>query len=128
MSVVWHGRYPSYFEDARVAFGEHYDMGYSHLIENRIPAPIKQMHIDYLGPLRFGQHCTITAWLHWSEAAKMNFSYTVHDDSGILVTTGYTVQLFVSPEGEVLLEQPGFYAAFCQKWKNGVFGKQENRP
>lgn len=125
MGVVWHGRYPSYFEDARVAFGERYGIAYSLLIERRMPAPIKQMHVDYLWPLRFGQSCTITAELHWSEAARMNYSYTVHDDSGLLVTTGYTVQLFVSAGGDVLLEQPDFYAELCARWKAGDFGDRQ---
>jgi acyl-CoA thioester hydrolase len=28
LGIVWHGRYPGYFEDARTALGAAYDVGY----------------------------------------------------------------------------------------------------
>jgi len=120
MGIVWHGRYPSYFEDARVALGEHFGIGYSACAREKIPAPVKQMYIDYSVPLHFGQVCTITVRLYWSEAARMNYSYIIHDDGGVRTTTGYTVQMFISQTGEFLMAQPKFYADFCQRWKNGT--------
>ena len=29
LGFVWHGRYPSFFEDARTALGDKYDIGYN---------------------------------------------------------------------------------------------------
>lgn len=121
MRVVWHGRYPSYLEDVRVAFGDHFGIGYSTLIQEQTPAPVRQMFLEYLAPLRFGQTCTISIQLHWSDAARMNYTYTIHDDEGVLTTTGFTVQMFISSTGQFLLDQPDFYAEFCNKWKNGEF-------
>lgn len=119
MGIVWHGRYPSYLEDARVAFGKRFGIGYDRLIAEQTPAPIKQMYINYIAPLRFGTLCRITARLHWSASARMNMSYALHDSAGLLCADGFTVQLFTTMDGELLLEQPDFYAAFCQKWIAG---------
>ncbi|NLY42279.1 MAG: hypothetical protein GX055_11765 [Desulfovibrionales bacterium] len=65
--------------------------------------------------------CTITAWLHWSESARINFAYTITNERQQIVTTGYTVQLFLNAQGELLMEQPAFFAAFCEQWKSGAF-------
>jgi acyl-CoA thioester hydrolase len=119
MGVVWHGRYPSYFEDARVALGAHYGIGYDVLMRERTPAPVRQLHIEYLAPLRFGRRCRITAALHWSGAARMNTAYTVRTADDGLCASGYSVQLFTDAAGELLLEQPAFYAAFCRRWRRG---------
>jgi len=119
LNVVWHGRYPSYFEDARVAFGATYNLGYIDFYQARLVVPIKQMSFDYVQPLRFAQTCRITATLHWSEAARLNFSYAITDLSGAVLTTGYTVQLFLNTDMELFMVKPDFYANFCSLWKNG---------
>lgn len=121
MGILWHGRYPSYLEDARVAFGAHYGIGYTALMEAQIPAPVKQMYVEYITPLKFGQICIITTTLHWSEAARMNYAYTLCNENGVRHADAYTVQLFTTLKGELLLEQPKFYHDFCLKWKAGDY-------
>ena len=64
LAIVWHGRYASYFEDARTALGERYGIGYLALYEHGILAPIKQLHLDYNRPLRFQEECFVEAVLH----------------------------------------------------------------
>jgi acyl-CoA thioester hydrolase len=119
LNVVWHGRYPSYFEDARVAFGDAYNLSYLDFYKAGLVVFIKQMAFDYVQPLRFAQTCRITATLHWSEAARLNFSYVITDLSGTVLTTGYTVQLFLNTDMELFMVKPDFYANFCSLWKNG---------
>ncbi|MDR2726548.1 MAG: acyl-CoA thioesterase [Deltaproteobacteria bacterium] len=119
LGMVWHGHYPSYFEDARVALGDAYGVGYMDLLNAKIITPVKQMGIDYMIPLRFPQKCRITATLHWTDAAKINLSYMIHDCSGALLTTGYTVQLFIAADQTLCMVKPDFYQNFCQLWENG---------
>lgn len=121
LRVVWHGRYPSYFEDARIAFGERYGLKYMELYDAGTITPIKQMYIDYLGPLRFGDSCRINIALHWHDAARLNFSYTIESPEGELLTTGYTVQLFLDQQGQVYMFKPDIYADFCERWRRGDF-------
>ena len=119
MGIVWHGRYPSYFEDARVALGAGFGIGYDTLMRERTPAPIKQLFTEHFSPLRFGQSCRIDAALHWSEAARMNIAYTICAPDGILCASGYSVQLFTTGDGELLLEPPDFYREFLRAWRSG---------
>jgi acyl-CoA thioester hydrolase len=119
LRMVWHGRYPSYFEDARVALGKAYGLGYFDFYDAGLVVPVKRIFLDYAEPLRFGQRFRITANLHWTEAARLNFSYAIATLEGAMVTTGYTVQLFLDRSMELQMVWPDFYAGFCRRWKAG---------
>lgn len=119
LGIVWHGRYPSYFEDGRTAFGDRYGLSYKNFRENGVAAPVVQMHIDYRTPLRFDETITIEASLHWSEALKLNFSYRILKQDGALAASGYTVQLLTDFQGGLLLTPPEFIQEFRDKWQDG---------
>jgi acyl-CoA thioester hydrolase len=119
LNIVWHGRYPSYFEDGRVLLGEKYGLGYMDLYNQGIVSPIKQMHIDYQLPLRFGDPFTIEAILHWSDAVRLNHEFILRNAEGAVTTTGYTVQLMMDQEDNVLMVPPPFYDEFRQRWQAG---------
>lgn len=119
LGIVWHGRYPSYFEDARVAVGEKYGIGYLDIYRQGVLAPVKKMHIDYHRPLRFGESFTIEGILHWSEAARLNHEFIIRDHDGHLATSGYTVQMLMDTAENVLLLHPPFMQAFLDRWRAG---------
>jgi len=119
LGIVWHGRYPSYFEDARVALGDRHGMGYLRFHAEGVAAPIKAMHVDYRMPLRFGEAFTVEAVLHWSDAARLNHEFVIRNTTGQVTTTGYTVQMLMTPAGELLLTQPEFVREFLQRWQKG---------
>jgi len=119
MGIVWHGRYPGYFEDGRVALGHKYGISYSDFIRYRNPVPIRQLNIEYIEPLFFEDDIEIEAILHWSEAARMNFEYSIRKNNNI-ICTGYTVQLMLDQNAELLLSPPPFYLDFMERWSKGL--------
>ncbi len=119
LGMVWHGRYPSYFEDGRIVFGDSFGLQYLGFREHNIMAPIVQMHFDYQAPLRFDETITITTTLHWSEALRLNFSYEITGPDGALAASGYTVQLFTDAQGVMLLVAPPWIADFRKRWQQG---------
>ena len=121
LAIVWHGRYPSFFEDGRVALGEKYGIGYLDCHAHGVLTPIKKMHVDYSRPLRFQERFTIEAIMHWSEAARLNFEFIIRNDAGEVTTTGYTVQMMLDTEYNILLLPPPFYREFLDRWQGGEF-------
>ncbi len=119
LGIVWHGRYPSFFEDARGALGEKYGISYLDFYNNGIIAPIKKIHIDYHLPLSYPDLFSIEGILHWSDAARLDFEYIIRDSKGALLTTGYTVQLMLDPDKNLYMVLPPFYMEFCHRWKRG---------
>jgi acyl-CoA thioester hydrolase len=121
LGIVWHGRYASYFEDARSAAGERYGVGYMDFYKNGIIAPIRIMHTDFHHPLRFNEFFTIEGIFHWTEAARINIEYVIKNSGGHLCTTGYTVQVLLDKNDNLLLIPPPFYRDFREKWRAGQF-------
>ena len=120
LGMVWHGRYVSYLEDARSAFGDKYGLGYHTFCANRVVAPVVRLHIDYHSPLRLDDRVEVHAILHWSAASRLNFEYEIRRVSGTVAAAGYSVQLFTDPEGNLLLIPPDFITAFQDRWMKGL--------
>jgi len=119
LGIVWHGRYPSYFEDARVAFGGRYGIGYMDFYNRGVATPIRKLHLDYFKPLSFEDPFTIEGILHWNEAARLDFEFILRNEQDEITTTGYSVQMMMNKDGEFLLGQPPFYEEFCRRWQAG---------
>jgi acyl-CoA thioester hydrolase len=121
IGMMWHGRYPSYFEDGRIAFGDTYGLGYSTFVRHRIMAPIAQMHFDFKAPLRFDELTVIETMLHWNESMRLDFSYIIRNSSNAIAATGYTVQLLTEADGTVLFVPPDWIIRFREKWRAGFW-------
>jgi acyl-CoA thioester hydrolase len=121
LGIVWHGRYASFFEDARTAAGEKYGFGYPDFKKNEIKAPIRILHTDFLIPLKFSETFIIEGRFHWTEAVRMNIDYLIWNAAGRLTTTGYTVQVLLDQEDNLLLTPPPFFQEFREKWRSGEF-------
>jgi len=123
LGIVWHGRYASWLEDGRVAICEANGIGYMELYSRGVLAPIKKMQLDYHHPLRFGQRCTIEGRLHYSEAARINYSCTIRDEDDRVCATGCTVQLMLDSGMQLLMTPPDFYLEFLHKWREGLLSQ-----
>lgn len=119
MGILWHGHYISFFEDARVALGDALGIGYNDFFRRGITLPVRQVSVDYLSPLTYGKQYEIKARLFYSEAVRLNYDFTILDDSGRICTRGCSVQLLVDKENNLLFARPDFYESFCQNWKSG---------
>ncbi|GAB4335764.1 MAG: acyl-CoA thioesterase [Desulfobulbaceae bacterium] len=119
LRIVWHGRYVSYFEDGRVAFGRKYGLSYERFMEHRLAAPIVRLHIDYLAPLTFDERITIEATLHWCTALRLNFEFNVFRESGEQAAAGSTVQVLTDLDGTLLFVAPDWIEEFRQRWRAG---------
>ena len=125
IGMVWHGRYPSYYEDGRIAFGDQYGLAYSSFIKHHVMAPIAQMHFDFKSPLRFDETISIETSLHWNEAMRLDFSYLVKNKNNKAAATGYTVQLLTEPNGDVLFAPPHWIIEFRDKWQAGYWARKQ---
>lgn len=120
LGIVWHGRYPSYLEDARVALCDKHGIGYLDFHAQGIVTPIRMMHIDYYRPLAFKETFTVEGILHWAESARLNMEFVIRKESGEVATTGYSVQMMLDADNDILLVPPPFYRDFMDRWKGGA--------
>ena len=117
MQIVWHGNYLKYFEDGRESFGAKYNLGYLDVYKHNVMIPIVKISCDYKKPLEYGDTAIIETTFIDSEAAKILFEYKIFrksDDE--LVATGNSMQVFLTPERELLLTSPSFFVEWKKKW------------
>ncbi len=114
MRVVWHGNYLKYFEDGREAFGVEHDLDYLKIYNNGHLTPIVHSQMDYKASLRYGETGLIETKFINSPAAKIVHEYKISNaDTGQLLVTGKTIQVFMDVEGVLQLNNPSFF----EEWK-----------
>jgi len=117
MRIVWHGNYLKYFEDGREAFGLKYNLGYLDVYKHHIMIPVVRITCDFKRPLVYGDTAIVETRYVPTDAAKIVFDYTIfRNDTDEIVATGNSVQVFLTPEGELLLNSPDFYLGWKRKW------------
>ncbi|RLC26715.1 MAG: acyl-CoA thioesterase [Deltaproteobacteria bacterium] len=122
MGIVWHGRYPEYFEEGSAELGRRYGLSYKNFHEAQLRAPIVQLHIDHFKPLFLDEEFTLKASLIWNEGARLNTEYSLIKDGGDIAATGYTVQMFIDGKSsDVLIASPKILEECRRRWKNGEF-------
>ena len=121
MKIVWHGNYLKYFEDGRESFGARYALGYLDVYKHNVMIPLVRISCDFKRPLVYGDTALVETRFVNSEAAKIVFDYTVYRKRDMeVMATGSSVQVFLTPEGELLLVPPGFFTGWKKHW--GVTG------
>ncbi len=122
LGIVWHGRYPAYFEEGSEELGRLCGMTYRDFYEAGLRAPFVEMHIDYFRPLRLAEQFIIRVSLIWDDASRLNTEYCLIKDDGSIATSGYSIQLFTDAETEeVCVVSPGLLEGCRRRWRAGEF-------
>ena len=122
MGIVWYGRYSLYFEEASQELGRRCGLSFQDFYQANLRAPIVQFHIDYHQPLRLDEEFMVKAIAPWCEGAKLLTEYEIRKLDGTLVTTAYTVQMFIdSRTSEFCLATPALLERMRKRWEAGEF-------
>jgi len=117
MHIVWHGNYLKYFEDGRESFGLKHNLGYLDVYKHKVMIPIVKVSCDFKLPLEYGDTAIVETRYIPSEAAKILFEYTIYRKKDMeIAATGNSIQVFITPDGELMLTSPSFYLDWQKKW------------
>jgi acyl-CoA thioester hydrolase len=123
MNIVWHGSYALYFEDARETFGTKYGLGYLDIFNNGYYAPLVDLRFEYKKTLTYGRKARVVITYRNTQAAKIIFDYEIFDaEDNSLITTGYSIQVFLDKQYRLLWTNPPFYEEWKQK--NGLMDRK----
>ena len=118
MAIVWHGNYLKYFEDGRESFGAKYNLGYLDVHRHNVMIPIVKVTCDFKKPLVYGDTAIVETRFVCCDAAKIQFKYSIYRKSDHeVMATGTSVQVFLTPEGELILTPPQFFIDWKRKWE-----------
>ena len=92
MSVVYHGNYLKWFEEARVEYMREGGVCLNDLLNEGIVFPVVEIHVKYLKSARYDDIVLVKTYLREADRAKLVFEYeVVREATGEVLTTGKSV-------------------------------------
>lgn len=95
MAVVYHGNYAQYFEMGRVEWLRNMGVSYKWMEDNGIMLPVVSLTMNYKKPARYDDLLTIKTIFKSQNSVKIEFDYEIYNDKRELLTTGYSMLVFV---------------------------------
>lgn len=95
MGVVYHGNYAQYFEMGRVEWLRNLGVSYKWMEENGVMLPVVSLEMNYKKPARYDDLLRVKTVLKSQNSVKIEFDYEIYNEQNELLTTGYTMLVFV---------------------------------
>ncbi len=95
MGVVYHGNYAQYFEMGRVEWLRNLGVSYKWMEENGVMLPVVTLSMNYKRPAKYDDLLTIKTIFKSQTSVKIEFDYEIYNEAGELLTTGYSMLVFV---------------------------------
>ena len=95
MGVVYHGNYAQYFEMGRVEWLRNMGVSYKWMEENGVMLPVVSLSMNYKKPARYDDLLTVKTILKSQTSVKIEFDYEIYNEQKELLTTGYSMLVFV---------------------------------
>ena len=95
MGVVYHGNYAQYFEMGRVEWLRNLGVSYKWMEDNGVMLPVVSLEMNYKKPARYDDLLRVKTILKSQTSVKIEFDYEIYNESNQLLTTGYSMLVFV---------------------------------
>ncbi|MEN9326638.1 MAG: hypothetical protein RI943_1059 [Bacteroidota bacterium] len=95
MGVVYHGNYAQYFEMGRVEWLRNLGVSYKWMEENGVMLPVVSLEMIYKKPARYDDELRVKTILKSQTSVKIEFDYEIYNEQNQLLTTGYSMLVFV---------------------------------
>jgi len=95
MGVVYHGNYAQYFEMGRVEWLRNLGVSYKWMEENGVMLPVVSLKMNYKKPARYDDVLRVKTILKSQNSVKIEFDYEIYNEQNQLLTTGYSMLVFV---------------------------------
>lgn len=95
MGVVYHGNYAQYFEMGRVEWLRNLGVSYKWMEDNGVMLPVVNLSMNYKRPAKYDDLLTVKTILKSQTGVKIEFDYEIYNEKNELLTTGYSMLVFV---------------------------------
>lgn len=125
--VVWHGRYLSWFEEARNDLARSYGFTPSVLARHGYQLPVRDVSMTFKSPAGLDDEVLVGIRFHPAETAVIDFEYrVVSAEEGRLMVTGRTRQVVTRVDHELLLTYPRVIRDALDQLRQDQFNLGEN--
>ena len=95
MGVVYHGNYAQYFEMGRVEWLRNLGVSYKWMEDNGVMLPVVSLEMNYKKPAKYDDLLRVKTLLKSQTSVKIEFDYEIYNEDNQLLTTGYSMLVFV---------------------------------
>lgn len=95
MGVVYHGNYAPYFEMGRVEWLRDLGLSYKVMEEQGVMLPVVSLTMNYKRPARYDDNLKVRTIFKSLNGVKIEFDYEIYNEKEELLTTGYSMLVFV---------------------------------
>lgn len=95
MGVVYHGNYAQYFEMGRVEWLRNLGVSYKSMEEAGVMLPVVSLTMNYKKPAKYDDLLTVKTIFKNQQGVKIEFDYEIYNENNELLTTGYSMLVFV---------------------------------
>src|SRR5690606_18144291 len=96
MGVVYHGNYAVFFEMGRVEWLRNMGVSYKSMEEHGIMLPVVSLTMNYQKSAKYDDLLTVKIIFKSQTSVKIEFDYAIYNEKGELLTTGYSMLVFVN--------------------------------
>lgn len=96
MGVVYHGNYAAFLEIGRTEWLRKKGLSYKELEKNGVMLPVVSLTMNYKKPALYDDLITIKTFFKSQSGAKIEFEYEIFNENGELLTTAYSLLVFVN--------------------------------
>lgn len=118
MGYVYYGNYAMYFEVARVEAMRSAGFSYREMEENGVMMPVLESHFRYLKPGKYDELLTIKTIIPELPGVRIRFEYQVMNESGEVITEGWTTLAFLKKDSHTPTRPPGNLLALLKAFFN----------
>ena len=116
MGYVYYGNYAMYFEVARVEALRSAGFSYKEMEDEGIIMPVLELHTQFLFPGKYDDLLTIKTVISELPGIRIRFDYEVTNESGILITKGWTTLTFLNKASHRPVRPPKQLIALLQPY------------
>ena len=96
MGVVYHGNYAQYFEMGRVEWLRNLGVSYKWMEDNGVMLPVVSLNMNYKKPAYYDDLLRVKTIFKNQTSVKIEFDYEIYNEKNELLTTGYSMLVFVN--------------------------------
>lgn len=95
MGFVYYGDYAEFFEVGRVEALRSLGFPYKRIEEEGVLLPVHDYQVKYHQPARYDDLLTVLTRITALPGIRIDFSYEIHNEAGVLLTDASTTLVFV---------------------------------
>lgn len=116
MGYVYYGNYPTYFEVGRTEFLRELGLTYKYLEDNGYLLPVSKIEIKYNKPAIYDNLLIVRTIYKKFHTIRAEFDYEIYNEQNELLTTGYTLLVFVNAKKRKPTQAPQFFIDTIKKY------------